>query len=140
MSRSLNNWHGIGHCGQDPEIRTTNSGTMVAKVSLATNDYGGKDPAGNVREKTNWHRLTFFGKLAEVVERYVEKGDRLYVEGHIDYSTTESEGHTRYWTDIIVDELVMLGSLTQDRAGSVDAEDAGVPDPADDPDGDRLPF
>lgn len=99
----------LGNVGNDPEIRTTGSGTLVAKVSLATNREW-RDRTGAKQEETDWHRLTFFGKLAEVVERYVQKGDRLYVEGRIEYSQTEYEGQTRYWTDVIVNELTLLGS------------------------------
>jgi single-strand DNA-binding protein len=116
MSKSLNKIHLIGHVGQPPDVRATASGTRVAKVSLATNDGWGDN------EKTNWHRLTFWGKLVDVVEQYVEKGDRLYVEGRVEYSQTEHDGVTRYWTDVHVREMVMLGATKE---------------PADDP---ALPF
>lgn len=110
MSRSLNKVMLIGNLGSDPEIRTTSSGTMVAKVSLATNRTF-QDRTGQQQERTEWHRLTFFGKLAEIVEQYVTKGDRLYAEGRLEYSQTEDEkGGTRYWTDIVVTDMVMLGS------------------------------
>ncbi|MDX1566756.1 MAG: single-stranded DNA-binding protein [Longimicrobiales bacterium] len=110
MSRSLNKVMLIGNLGSDPEIRTTSSGTMVAKVSLATNRTF-QDRTGQQQERTEWHRLTFFGKLAEIVEQYVTKGDRLYVEGRLEYSQTQDEqGGTRYWTDIVVTDMVMLGS------------------------------
>lgn len=103
MSRCLNKTMLIGNVGQSPEIRMTPSGTKVAKFSLATSR------SYKEQEKTEWHRLTVFGKLADVVEQWVNKGDRLYVEGRIEYSTTEHKGTTRYWTDIIVQDLVMLG-------------------------------
>ena len=110
MSRSLNKVMLIGNVGAEPEIRTTGSGTRVAKVSLATNRTW-SDRSGQQQEKTEWHRLTFWDKLAEVVERYVHKGDRLYVEGRIEYSQTQDEqGGVKYWTDINVREMVMLGS------------------------------
>ena len=110
MSRSLNKVMLIGNVGGDPEIRTTSAGTMLAKLSLATNrSY--QDRSGQRQEETNWHRLTFFGRLAEVVEQYVKKGDRLYAEGRLQYSQSQDErGGTRYWTDIVVNEMVMLGS------------------------------
>ncbi len=109
MSRSLNKVMLIGNLGSDPEIRTTSSGTMVAKVSLATNRTF-QDRSGQQQERTEWHRLTFFGRLAEIVEQYVKKGDRLYCEGRIEYSQTQDEsGNTRYWTDIVVTDMVMLG-------------------------------
>ena len=110
MSRALNKVMLIGNVGAEPEVRTTPSGTRVAKVSLATNRTW-TDRSGQQQEKTEWHRLTFWDRLAEIVERYVHKGDRLYVEGRIEYSQTQDEqGNVRYWTDINVREMVMLGS------------------------------
>lgn len=110
MSRSLNKVMLIGNVGNDPEIRATSSGARVAKVSLATNRSWTDRNTGQKNEKTEWHRLTFFGRLVDVVEQWVKKGDRLYVEGRIEYSQTESDGVTKYWTDIVVQEMVMLGS------------------------------
>ena len=109
MSRSLNKVMLIGNVGNDPEIRATSGGARVAKVSLATNR-SWSDRSGQTQEKTEWHRLTFFGRLVDIVEQWVKKGDRLYVEGRIEYSQTEGEGGTKYWTDIVVNEMVMLGS------------------------------
>jgi single-strand DNA-binding protein len=110
MSRSLNKVMIIGNVGGDPEVRATSGGARVAKISLATNrQWQGRD--GQTQEKTEWHRLTFFGRLVDIVEQYVNKGDRLYVEGRLEYSqTTDEQGNTRYWTDIVVNEMVMLGS------------------------------
>jgi len=109
MSRSLNKVMLIGNVGNDPEIRATSSGARVAKLSLATNR-SWSDRSGQQQEKTEWHRLTFFGRLVDIVEQYVKKGDRLYVEGRIEYSQTEGEGGTKYWTDLVIHEMVMLGS------------------------------
>ena len=110
MSRSLNKVMLIGNVGNDPEIRTTGSGTRVAKISLATNRSWTDRNSGQKNEKTEWHRLTFFGRLVDVVEQWVKKGDRLYAEGRVEYSQTEGEGGPKYWTDIVVNEMVMLGS------------------------------
>lgn len=121
MSKSVNRVTLIGNVGAPPEIRTTASGDRVAKVSLATSRKV-KDA-----DRTQWHRLTFWDKLADIVEEYVGKGDRLYVEGRIEYSTTEDEaGNTRYWCDIVVREMVMLGGTERVQAiGEADAhEDA----------------
>lgn len=117
MSRSLNKVMLIGNVGSDPEIRSTSSGARVGKVSLATNrSWQGRD--GQTQEKTEWHRLTFFGRLADIVEQYVKKGDRLYVEGRIEYSQTQDDkGNTRYWTDVVVNEMVMLGGAGPGGAG-----------------------
>jgi len=118
MSRSLNKVMLIGNVGSDPEIRATSSGARVAKLSLATNRTWSDRNTGQQQEKTEWHRLTFFGRIVDVVEQYVKKGDRLYVEGRIEYSQTEGEGGTRYWTDIVVQEMVMLGSTGGASAGA----------------------
>ena len=148
MARSLNKVMLIGNLGSDPEIRTTSSGTMVAKVSLATNRTF-QDRSGQQQERTEWHRLTFFGRLAEIVEQYVTKGDRLYVEGRIEYSQTEDEqGGTRYWTDIVVNDMVMLGSAgpgagggfqessgRKSRSASAPSQQPPIAEPEDD-----LPF
>ena len=109
MSRSLNKVMLIGNVGNDPEIRATSSGTRVGKVSLATNR-SWTDRSVAKAEKTEWHRLTFFGRLVDIVEQYVKKGDRLYVEGRIEYSQTEGDNGPKYWTDIVITEMVMLGS------------------------------
>lgn len=143
MSRSLNKTTLIGRVGSDPEIRTTASGTKMAKISLATSRTW-TDRSGQKAEKTEWHRITTWDKLAEIVERFVSKGDRLYIEGRIEYSETEHEGQKRYWTDIHANELIMLGG-----AGERDAAPAGrsaparagrapAPNPFDDED--DLPF
>lgn len=110
MSRSLNKVILIGNVGLDPEIRMTASGVKVARISLATNRVF-TDRSGQRKEKTEWHRLSCWDRLADVVEQYVKKGDRLYVEGRIEYSQSEDDnGNTRHWTDIVVRELIMLGS------------------------------
>jgi single-strand DNA-binding protein len=122
MSRSLNKVMLIGNVGSDPEVKTTASGTKVVKLSLATNRTF-QDRTGQQQEKTEWHRLTFFGKLADIVEQYVTKGDPIYVEGRIEYSQTEDpQGNVRYWTDIVGNEMVMLGS----RAGGSDQGGGGT--------------
>ena len=109
MSRSLNKVMLIGNVGSDPEVRSTASGTRVAKMSLATNR-SFQDRSGQQQERTDWHRLTFFGKLADIVEQWVHKGDKIFVEGRVEYSQTQDDqGGTRYWTDIVVNEMMMLG-------------------------------
>ena len=109
MSRSLNKVMLIGNVGSDPEVRSTASGARLAKMSLATNR-SFQDRTGQQQERTDWHRLTFFGKLAEIVEQWVHKGDKIFVEGRVEYSQTQDDqGGTRYWTDIVVNEMMMLG-------------------------------
>ena len=143
MSRSLNKVMLIGNVGSDPDVRATSSGGQVAKVSLATNRQW-KDGSGQQKEKTEWHRLTFFGRLVDIVDQWVKKGDRLYVEGRVEHSETEKDGQKRYWTDIVVNEMVMLGSTPdggRGGRGSNDQDEPSSPPPApiSDPD-DDLPF
>jgi single-strand DNA-binding protein len=108
MARSLNKVMLIGNVGSEPEIRTTAGGKRVAKFSVATNrSY--TDRSGQQQEKTEWHRCTAWDRIAEIIEQYVHKGDRIYIEGSIEYSQTEDEGgKPRYWTDIVVREMLML--------------------------------
>ena len=113
MSRSLNKVTLIGNLGNDPEVRSTTGGNRVATFSLATSrSWSG--PSGDKQEKTEWHRCVVWNtkssQLADIVEKYVKKGDKLYVEGRIEYRQwQDKEGQTRYSTEINVRELIMLG-------------------------------
>lgn len=114
MSRSLNKVLLIGNLGADPEVRSTSNGTRVATLSLATSRTW-TNQAGERQEKTEWHRVVLWnnrgGQLADLAEKYMKKGDRLYVEGRIEYRTWEDrEGNTRYSTEITAREVIMLGS------------------------------
>ncbi|HKK07736.1 MAG TPA: single-stranded DNA-binding protein [Gemmatimonadota bacterium] len=109
MSRSLNKAMIIGNLGADPEIRSTQSGTRVATLSVATSR-SWTDRSGQTQEKTEWHRVVAWDKLAEICERYLSKGDRVYVEGRIEYRQWEGQdGQTRYTTEIRAREMIMLG-------------------------------
>ena len=135
MSRSLNKATLIGNLGQDPEIRTTGSGSRVANFSLATTRTW-NDQSGQPQEKTEWHRVVVWGRLVDVVERYVKKGDRLYVEGEIQYRQYEDkEGVTKYSTEINLREMIMLGGPNRGNGGG--DEDFQAPPFEDD---DDLPF
>lgn len=114
MSRSLNRVTLIGNVGADPEIRTTSGGGRVAQFSLATSrQWTGQD--GNKQEKTEWHRVVAWdnargAKLANVIEQYVKKGDKLYVEGRIEYRQwQDKDNQTRYSTEINAYEVILLG-------------------------------
>lgn len=114
MSRSLNKVTLIGNVGADPEVRSTNGGNRVATFSLATSRVW-NDASGAKQEKTEWHRCVVWNSkvstLADIVERYVKKGDKLYVEGRIEYRQwQDKDGQTKYSTEINVRELIMLGS------------------------------
>jgi single-strand DNA-binding protein len=112
MSRSLNKATLIGNLGADPEVRTTSNGSKVATLSVATGRQW-KNQVGEKQEKTEWHRVvlwnTRFSTLADVAEKYCKKGDKVYVEGSIEYrSWQDREGQTRYTTEINARELILL--------------------------------
>ena len=99
----------IGHLGNDPEVKDLESGTKVANFSLATNDYY-KDPQGERVENTQWHQLVAWNKTAEILEKYVKKGQEVAVEGKLtNRSYDDKEGNKRYVTEVLVNELVLLG-------------------------------
>jgi len=112
VSRSLNKVMLIGNLGADPEVRSTSNGSRVATLSLATSRQW-TTKAGEKQEKTEWHRCVVWNQggsgLADVVEKYLKKGDRVYVEGRIEYrSWQDKEGQKRYSTEINVRDMVML--------------------------------
>ena len=128
MSRSLNKVTLIGNLGNDPEVRSTTGGNRVATFSLATSR-SWNDASGSKQEKTEWHRCVVWNtkssQLADIVERYVKKGDKLYVEGRIEYRQwQDKDGQTRYSTEINVRELIMLGG---GKGSGGDFEGEGAP-------------
>ena len=127
MSRSLNKVTLIGNLGNDPEIRSTSGGNRVASFSLATSRTW-NNPQGDKQEKTEWHKCVVWNtkgsQLADIVEKWVKKGDKIYVEGRIEYRQwTDKENQTRYTTEINVRELIMLGS----GRGGGEGADGGTP-------------
>lgn len=125
MSRSLNKVMLIGNLGSDPEVRSTTGGNRVATFSLATSRQW-NTPNGEKQEKTEWHRCVVWNSkgsgLADVVEKYCKKGDKIYVEGRIEYRQwQDKENQTRYSTEINVRELLMLGG-GRGNQGDYDSE------------------
>lgn len=117
MARGINKVILVGNLGNDPETKYTQGGMAVTKVSLATTSVR-KDRDGNTQERTEWHRVTFFGKLGEIAGEYLRKGSQVYVEGSIRYDKyTDKEGIERYTTDIIADEMQMLGGRGDSGGG-----------------------
>jgi single-strand DNA-binding protein len=124
VSRSLNKVILIGNLGADPEVRSTSNGSRVATLSLATSRQW-KNQAGEKQEKTEWHRVVLWNNkgstLADIAEKYCKKGDKVYVEGSIEYrSWQDREGQTRYTTEITARELILL-SGRGDCAESINA-------------------
>ena len=129
MSRSLNKVMLIGNLGADPEVRSTTNGSRVANLSLATSrQWTGQ--GGEKQEKTEWHRVICWNnkgaQLADVAEKYMKKGDRIYVEGRIEYRTWEDrEKQTRYVTEVIAREVILLSSRGGGSGGGGVGEGAG---------------
>ena len=97
----------IGRCGKEPEVRSVQGGAKVAQFTLATTERF-KDRSGETRENTEWHNIVVWNKTAEFVENYVHKGDSLYVEGKIRTRSFESNGVTKYQTEIVADKVQLL--------------------------------
>lgn len=117
MARSLNQHQIIGNLTRDPEVRTLDSGVSVANFSVATNNtYTNRD--GEKVEDVQFHRIVAWGKLAEIVEQYLRKGDRVFLQGPVEHRQWEDkDGNTRYTTETKALELTMLGSSGTDNGG-----------------------
>lgn len=113
MSRSVNRVTLVGNAGSDPDVRETGNGTRVAHLSLATDRRFRR--GDELEKRTDWHRLTFWGKSAETVERWVRKGSKLYVDGRIEYGSYERDGVQVPSVDIIVRDFVMLDARNGGR-------------------------
>ena len=110
MARGLNKVMLIGNLGNDPEIRHTNNGMAVATLSLATAESWKDRESGEMRDKTEWHRVVYFGRVAEVAEQYLKKGSQIYVEGRIQTRKWQDrDGNDRYTTEIVGNDMQMLG-------------------------------
>ena len=140
-TRSVNKVILIGNLGQDPELRYTSAGVAVATFTLATNE-SWKDQDGNAQERTQWHNLVAWRKLAEICGEYLKKGSRVYIEGRLQYRNYDDKnGVKRYVTEIVIDQMMMLDAKGAGNSGSYSGsqqqpqvEESG-PDKADD-----LPF
>lgn len=110
----------VGNCGQDPEMKYLPTGTAVTNISLATSETWKDKQSGQQQERTEWHRVVFFNRLAEIVGEYVKKGSKVYVEGRLQTRKWQGQdGQDRYTTEIVASEMQMLDS----RGGG--GQDAG---------------
>ncbi len=117
----------VGNCGRDPEIRYLPSGGAVANVSIATTSRRKDRNSGEFVEETQWHRVTFFERLAEIVGEYVKKGTPIYIEGRLTYRKyTDKDGIEKNATDIIASEMQLLGGR-QGMGGPADEDGGGAP-------------
>lgn len=151
-SRGLNKVMLIGNLGADPEVRYSPNGMAVANVRLATNESWRDKESGETQERTEWHRIVFFGRLAEVVKEYVHKGSQIYIEGRLQTRKwQDKDGQDRYSTEIVANDMQMLGARSGtasfDNPPAAGAEPGTEPsyakksnDPADEDFDDDIPF
>lgn len=125
MSRSVNRITLIGNAGGDPRVSETEKGTAVAHLSLATDRVYRVDE--EEQQRTEWHRLTFWGGAAETVGRYVRKGSRLYVDGRMEYGSYERDGVTIPTADVVVRNFVLLGARSDGVPALQEAEEEADP-------------
>ena len=131
MSRGVNKAILIGNLGQDPEVRVMQSGDSVATLSVATSETWKDKATGEPREKTEWHRVVMFGRMAEVAREYLHKGSKVYVEGQLRTRKWQAQdGSDRYTTEVTIGKggtLQMLDSRQSDRPPHPAAASAGAP-------------
>ena len=111
----------VGNLGQDPEVKYTAGGTAVTTLSIATSDSWKDKETGEDRERTEWHRVVLWRRLAEIAGEYLKKGSKVYIEGQLQTRKWEQEGQTRYTTEVIASEMQFL-----DSKGSSNNSDQGV--------------
>ena len=111
MARGINKVILIGNLGNDPDVRYTSGGSPIANISLATSESWRDKETGDQQERTEWHRIVFFGRLAEIVSEYLRKGSKVYVEGRLQTRKWQDrDGNDRYTTEIVANEMQMLDS------------------------------
>ncbi len=133
MARGINKAILIGNLGRDPETRHTSGGAQVTSFSIATTEAWTDKATGEKKENTEWHRVTTFGKLAEVAGEYLKKGSAVYVEGRIKTSKYEKDGQTHYSTEIVASDMQMLGGAAERPARALEPMQAPDADFDDDP-------
>lgn len=121
MARGVNKVILVGTCGQDPEVRYLPNGNAVTNLSLATSEQWTDKQTGQKVEKTEWHRVSLFGKVAEIAGEYLRKGSQVYIEGKLQTREWEKDGIKRYTTEIVVDmqgTMQLLGGRPQNQDGT----------------------
>lgn len=121
MARGINKVIVVGNLGADPETRYSANGTAVTRINVATSDVWKDKQTGDQQERTEWHRVVFFNRLAEIAAEYLRKGSQVYVEGSLRTSSYEKEGQKHYSTDIIGREMQMLGSRQGQGGHDIDS-------------------
>jgi single-strand DNA-binding protein len=147
MARGINKVILVGNLGQEPETRYMPSGSAVTNISVATSESWKDKESGDQVDRTEWHRVAFFNRLAEIAGEYLHKGSQVYIEGRLrTRKWQDRDGHDRYTTEIIADQMQMLGSRGgaspgsfQKSSGSPAAQPTGAPQPEPEFD-DEIPF
>jgi len=138
MSRGVNKVILVGNLGNDPDTKYTQGGMAITTLSLATTSVR-KDKDGNTQEKTEWHRVKLFGKLGEIAGEYLKKGRQVYIEGRLEYGSYDKDGVKHYTTDIVADEMQMIGGGDGERPQRSQAQ-RREPAPAKAPSFDDVPL
>jgi single-strand DNA-binding protein len=126
MARGVNKVIIVGHCGQDPETRFMPSGGAVTNLSIATSESWKDKNTGDQQERTEWHRVVFFNRLAEIAGEYVKKGSKLYVEGSLRTRKWQGQdGQDRFTTEVVASEMQMLDSRGGQQGGGFDQSQGG---------------
>ena len=127
MSRGVNKVILVGNLGQKPDMKYTQSNTAVANLSLATSESWKDKDSGDLKTKTEWHRVVYFGKLAEIAEQYLDKGSKVYIEGKLRTRKWQDQaGNDRYTTEVLGQELTMLDSRGDSSGSSFENNDSGM--------------
>ena len=127
MSRGVNKVILVGNLGQKPDMKYTQSNTAVANLSLATSESWKDKDNGDLKTKTEWHRVVYFGKLAEIAEQYLDKGSKVYVEGKLQTRKWQDQaGNDRYTTEVLGQELTMLDSRGDSSGSSFENNNSGM--------------
>ena len=129
-SRGINKVILVGNLGQDPEVKYTPDGAAITTISIATSESWKDRNSGETREKTEWHRVVFFGKLAEIAGEYLRKGSQVYVEGKLQTRKWQDKsGQDRYTTEVVIDSfngtMQMLGSRNEGASAGMGGSNAG---------------
>jgi len=131
MARGINKVILVGNLGNDPDVKATQGGTTITTISVATSEQWKDKQTGQAQERTEWHRVKFFGRLAEIAGDYLRKGSQVYIEGSLRTDKyTDKNGVERYTTDIIANEMQMLGGKGGGEGGGGNYERGSRPAPA----------
>jgi len=147
-SRGVNKVILIGNLGQDPEVRYMPNGGAVCNITVATSETWKDKNTGENQEKTEWHRVVMFRRLAEIAGEYLKKGSKVYLEGRLQTRKWEKEGQTHYTTEVVADQMQMLDSRggsadftpSQPRSSAPQSQPAAQPAPSDNGFEDDIPF